>query len=101
MLSVETIDGFKVGQKIIIDEGTDAEEVNGVSGFGSLMLELPLKFGHQRDARVKAIQPGDNAALRVDHSASLDLPRDRRSAIRSTPPACTLMVTIIGANSLS
>jgi len=44
--------GFQVGQQIVIDAGTAVEEFNVISGFGSILVESPLKFAHAAGAPV-------------------------------------------------
>jgi len=51
-LPVESHAGFEVGQEVVIDEGTQVEEVNEVVGFGSLLLKHPLKYHHGVGAAV-------------------------------------------------
>jgi len=45
-LEVAASSGFKIGRQIVIDAGTQSEEVNEIAGFGSLILKSPLKFAH-------------------------------------------------------
>jgi len=45
-LNVTSMMGFQVGRTIIIDAGTPIQEVNVIAGFGSLILQFPLKYKH-------------------------------------------------------
>jgi hypothetical protein len=51
-LQVQSISGFAEGDTIIIDAGTEFEEVNEISGFGSINLTTPLIYGHAAGATV-------------------------------------------------
>lgn len=51
-LQVASISGFAEGDTIIIDAGTEFEEVNEISGFGSINLTTPLVYGHAAGATV-------------------------------------------------
>jgi hypothetical protein len=55
-LVVESTLGFKIGQQVIVDPGTSVEEINTIAGFGSIILQLPLKFNHDVGAIVSATQ---------------------------------------------
>jgi len=45
---------FSIGELIVIDAGTPIEEFNKIVGFGSLILESPLKYDHGRYDRAGA-----------------------------------------------
>jgi len=47
ILEVASTDSFLIGDNIIINPGGESEELNKISGFGSVMLETPLLFNHQ------------------------------------------------------
>merc|ERR1719183_3235639 len=46
VLQVASNSEFAIGQEIILGKGTPMEEFNKIVGFGSLILETPLKFDH-------------------------------------------------------
>merc|ERR1719487_1555343 len=66
-LPVRSQDGFKIGDIIVIDKGTPIEEWNKVVGYGSLLLESPLRFDHAANALV-----GVDSAVTSGTTASLD-----------------------------
>jgi len=45
---------FTVGQTIVIEDGTPRREVNTITGFGSITLEIPCKFDHPAGATITA-----------------------------------------------
>jgi hypothetical protein len=53
-LAIENPTGFTVGQTIVIEEGTPRREVNTITGFGSITLEIPCKFDHPAGASITA-----------------------------------------------
>lgn len=57
--SVLNPDGFTVGEKVIIEEGSANEETNEIAtvGFATLTLKLPLKVDHASGATVSNINP--------------------------------------------
>lgn len=58
--------GFQVGEDIVIDAGAAIEEFNRVVGYGSLILENPLKFDHGTGATIghaPAASTGSTAPL--------------------------------------
>merc|ERR1719197_684859 len=59
--------GFEIGEDIVIDAGTPVQEFNRIVGFGSLILESPLKFDHSAGALVNVARPSGKGA-----TASLD-----------------------------
>jgi len=68
--------GFSIGARIVIDFGTDIEEWNIIVGFGSLILETPLKYDHGPGALV-------NLATDVTSGASASLDAAGFSAVSS------------------
>ena len=46
MIQVNSNAGFRIGETIVIARGTPIEETNIIKGFGSIILEYPLKFDH-------------------------------------------------------
>jgi len=45
-------EGFQVGQAVIVNPGSNGEEMHEVAGFGNIMLKAPLKSGHGARAAV-------------------------------------------------
>jgi hypothetical protein len=67
--------GFTIGQRIVIDAGTAIEEYNNIIGFGSLILETPLKYDHGPGAVIStaaALTPTDVPIGVTGSSATLD-----------------------------
>jgi len=60
MLPVNSDAGFKVGRKIIIDEGGEKEESNMIVKFGSMVLQKKLMYDHA--AGVSIIEPKEGVA---------------------------------------
>jgi len=54
-LHVESDKGFQAGRLVSIDEGSPVEEVNEITGFGSILLKNPLKFAHPKGAPVRML----------------------------------------------
>lgn len=52
ILDIVSNAGFSIGVRIVIDAGTEMEEFNRIVGFGSLVLETPLKYNHGPGALV-------------------------------------------------
>ncbi|MFN3873649.1 MAG: SBBP repeat-containing protein [Ignavibacterium sp.] len=46
ILNVLSNDGFAVGDSILINPGGSNEELNKITGFGSIQLQTPLQFDH-------------------------------------------------------
>lgn len=58
--------GFEVGLEVAIDVGGLTEEVNKVKGFGSIILETPLRFDHALGETVSARSDGEQYRLRIE-----------------------------------
>jgi hypothetical protein len=58
LLNVASQAGFEVGQMIQIDEGPQ-QEVNEITGFGSLVLKHPLQHPHPAGTLIKALPAGN------------------------------------------
>lgn len=54
--------GFEVGEEIVIDSGTPVEESNKIVGFGSLILESPLKFDHAAGAPIAKVNASSGSS---------------------------------------
>jgi len=54
-LAISSAVGFKVGEKIVIDKGTDKEEFNEIRGFGSIKLRHPLKHSHEASITISTL----------------------------------------------
>jgi len=53
VLQVGSTTGFEVGREVLIDaENPSKQEVNVVTGFGSLILETPLLYDHAAGASI-------------------------------------------------
>jgi len=62
VLSVKAQSGFVVGREIIIDQGLPNEEVNKISGFGSILLNAPTAFAHSLGASVKMLKENHDSS---------------------------------------
>lgn len=62
--------GFTVGDSVVLDLDTPREEVNKIVGFGSLLLEQPLKFAHTTGAVVAVIENKEVPVLLAKEAAS-------------------------------
>jgi len=67
VLPVVSNSDFEIGEAVVIDAGTPIEEVNRIVGFGSLLLESPLKFDHGPGALINAARSSSKGG-----TASLD-----------------------------
>jgi len=56
-LNVASIDGFSIGDSIIINPGGGNEEGNIISGFGSILLQAPLQYNHYAGELVIKFNP--------------------------------------------
>jgi len=100
-LSVADQAGFVVGNHVVIDAGTNVQEVNQVVGFGSSLLREPLKFPHGVAATVSTIPKAKAAAL----NAKAATPPARVAKLRgnvadtdfSSGLAQSTVITIAGA----
>jgi len=54
---------FSMGGRIVIDQGTAMEEYNTIIGFGSLLLQDPLKYDHGAGVTVLSAAGGAPASL--------------------------------------
>jgi len=54
-LPVDGHQGFEVGQRLVIDAGARYEEINELTGFGSLLLMTPLKFDHRAGTNISVL----------------------------------------------
>jgi len=52
--------GFKVGRQVVIDVGAAKQEVNIVKGFGSILLQTPLKYAHPAGVSISMYEAGAN-----------------------------------------
>lgn len=59
ILEVANTNGFSVGDDILINPGKANEEVNRITGFGSILLETPLQYDHQAGEIVMTANPSD------------------------------------------
>ncbi len=57
LLEVATIEGFFVGNNVLINPGGTNEEINKIIGFGSILLETPLVFDHQAGETIISLNP--------------------------------------------
>merc|ERR1712196_704635 len=78
--------GFVIGGKIVINPEGDTEEVNVIAGFGSMILESPLKHDHFKGEIVLQI----------------DIPEEEPAAQTGIMPAtvaamCFALLTICGS----
>jgi len=48
---------FVIGDEIVIDAGGPLEEMNRIAGFGSLILQYPLKYDHGAGVLINAATP--------------------------------------------
>ena len=53
VLNVDSTTGFHIGRTVIIDLGTDDQEVGRIASFGSIILMSPLKYDHNPGAVVR------------------------------------------------
>jgi len=61
LLNVNSQAGFEIGQMIQINEGP-MQEVNEITGFGSLVLKHPLQNNHPAGTPIKALPAGTSQA---------------------------------------
>lgn len=61
-VGVSNHDGFSVGDAVAIDPGTASEDTARVVGFGSLLLDRPLRFDHPAGALVVRLPAGTDLA---------------------------------------
>lgn len=52
-LNVTRQEGFLIGQDVVVGRGTNQEEVHTIVGFGSIILERPLRFAHPAGTMVE------------------------------------------------
>jgi len=57
---------FNIGEEIIIDPGTAFEERNKIVGFGSLVLQYPLKYDHGAGAQIVPVNKVSGATASLD-----------------------------------
>ncbi|MEO6397314.1 MAG: FHA domain-containing protein, partial [Tepidiformaceae bacterium] len=68
-VAIQNTDGFLVGDQVTFSPGKANEEDNRIVGFGSFILETPLKFAHspgetiKRKPRIPGQGPGSGGAL--------------------------------------
>jgi PKD repeat protein len=71
---------FAVGDRIVLDPGGEREELATISGFGSLLLEQPLRYSHPAGTMVSVVSPAD---------AATDTPPITVPPSPTTPPETT------------
>lgn len=54
-LFVASEEGFQVGRVIVLDEATKKEELAKISAFGSIIVDKPLKFDHEKGTTIKML----------------------------------------------
>jgi hypothetical protein len=77
--------GFQVGRVIVLDEGTEKEELAKIGAFGSIIVEKPLKFDHEQGTIIKMLpeasgigtntpepQPTDNSGTQTEVGLATD-----------------------------
>ena len=50
--------GFRIGDRIVINQGKPDQEVDVVAGLGSIILQDPLRLNHAAGATVSLLPPG-------------------------------------------
>lgn len=58
-LSVDSEDGFKTGDRVVINPSGGNQEQGEVVGFGSIILAAPLQFDHQAGESIVVLVPAD------------------------------------------
>merc|ERR1712216_570337 len=56
-IKVQNQECFSIGEDLILDAGTEFQEVGEIAAFGSLVLKNPLQFPHSAGASVRATPP--------------------------------------------
>jgi hypothetical protein len=57
ILEVASINGFSIGDNILINPGGANEETNQITGFGSMLIQTPLIYDHQAGELVVNLNP--------------------------------------------
>merc|ERR1712136_525386 len=78
ILQVDSDHGFDTGMRVLVGAGTSREERHVVTGFGSLLVERPLQFGHERGEKI--------LEDKRNHDPSSQSARQRAVAPSTRPP---------------
>jgi len=55
VLEVTSTNGFSIGDNIIINPGGLTEEINKITGFGSILLQTPLQYDHNSGETIELL----------------------------------------------
>jgi len=80
ILMVASQEGLLVGRQIIIEKGTEREEYNKISAFGSIVCDSPLVFPHAPGANVSMMDIDLNA---TQYAHALAVAANRSSMLAS------------------
>lgn len=84
-LPVASASGFTLGTTVVIDAGTSVEETNVISGFGSLLLQTPLKYAHAGGVTISTATPAAAASTVTATSAAATMAAGAASTPAKAP----------------